>query len=267
MIIENVPEYKEHIIAHELGSEWKIVTAVLDPRALGVPASRSRIYAIAWMSSKVQWRPEVHLETVIEALTSRLVADASIFYWMDAPKSTLTPAQDNWLNLVSDWGFSSFCLLTRYKFFKGSEPFWLTYHAFPAAQASVKEKVLHDYRTMKKVVEHPDLQQYPKNGRGRGECSDGSLQTLTTNSSKIYSEETCKECNSIVSQSTYHSELWFPKSGWTRIMEPHGSKSNPPVAGERPIPDWRWDDCKPNLAGHPYASFSLRGSSAPTWGA
>ena len=102
MIIENVPEYKEHIIAQELGSEWKIVTAVLDPRALGVPASRARIYAIAWRSSKVQWRPEVHLETVIEALTSRLVADASIFYWMDAPKSTLTPAQDNWLNLVSD---------------------------------------------------------------------------------------------------------------------------------------------------------------------
>lgn len=88
--------------SEELGDEWKIVTAVLDPRALGVPASRSRIYAIAWRSSKVQWRPEVHLETVIEALTSRLVADASVFYWMDAPKSTLTPAQVNWLCLVSN---------------------------------------------------------------------------------------------------------------------------------------------------------------------
>ena len=36
----------------------------------------------------------------------------------------------------------------------------------------------------------PDLQQYPANGRGRGECKDGALQTLTTNSNSIYSEET-----------------------------------------------------------------------------
>ena len=105
MLIENVPEYKQEIIANQLGNEWEIKSAVLDPRALGIPASRSRIYAIAWRSSKVRWRPEVHLETVIEALTSRLVADASIFYWMDAPKSTLTPAQVNWLGLVFPSGF------------------------------------------------------------------------------------------------------------------------------------------------------------------
>ena len=66
---------------------------------------------------------------------------------------------------------------------------------FLAVQASVKENVLRDYRTMGKVVKHPELQQYPKNGRGRGECRDGALQALTTNSSKIYSEEICNECN------------------------------------------------------------------------
>lgn len=68
----------------------------IDPRA------RGQIYASAWRSSKVRRRPEVHLETVIEALTSRLVAAASVFYWMDGPTSTLTPAQVNWLSLASN---------------------------------------------------------------------------------------------------------------------------------------------------------------------
>ena len=42
---------------------------------------------------------------------------------------------------------------------------------------------------MAKPVKLPDLAQYPGNGRGRAECKDGALQTLTTNSSKIYVKE------------------------------------------------------------------------------
>ena len=49
-------------------------------------------------------------------------------------------------------------------------------------------KTLNDYRNLMDK-RFPDLQQYPSNGRGRGECKDKSLQTLTTNSSSIYSEE------------------------------------------------------------------------------
>lgn len=46
---------------------------------------------------------------------------------------------------------------------------------FLAAQASVKENVLHDYRAMKKVVKYPDLQQYPRTivdvvNAGMGRC-------------------------------------------------------------------------------------------------
>lgn len=49
-------------------------------------------------------------------------------------------------------------------------------------------KVLQDYRNLMEK-KWPDLQQYPANQRGRGECKDGSLQTLTTNSAHIFSEE------------------------------------------------------------------------------
>ena len=40
-----------------------------------------------------------------------------------------------------------------------------------------------------KKVKLPDLAQYPANDRGRAECKDGALQTLTTNSAKIYVKE------------------------------------------------------------------------------
>jgi hypothetical protein len=51
-------------------------------------------------------------------------------------------------------------------------------------------KTLQDYRDLM-PKKWPDLQQYPCNGRGRGECKDGALQTLTTNSTSIFSEERC----------------------------------------------------------------------------
>lgn len=47
-----------------------------------------------------------------------------------------------------------------------------------------------DYRSFaKKEVRFPDLSQYPKNGRGRGELVDGSLMTLTTQSTKVFSQD------------------------------------------------------------------------------
>ncbi|CAK9003466.1 unnamed protein product [Durusdinium trenchii] len=47
---------------------------------------------------------------------------------------------------------------------------------------------LSDYEKLKGWVQYPDLTQYCANERGRGELQDGSLQTLTTNSSLIYSK-------------------------------------------------------------------------------
>ena len=47
----------------------------------------------------------------------------------------------------------------------------------------------------------PDLNQFCRNGRGRGETQDGSLPTLTTSSGRIWSQVRCvKVCGSIVVQ-------------------------------------------------------------------
>ena len=51
-----------------------------------------------------------------------------------------------------------------------------------------QEKNLAAYRQLKRVS-FPDLAQYAKNNRARAELKDGCLMTLTTNCSKIYSED------------------------------------------------------------------------------
>ena len=53
----------------------------------------------------------------------------------------------------------------------------------------VEEKNLMAYRELQKKVLFPDLCQYAKNGRARGELSDGSMMTLTTTCSSIFSED------------------------------------------------------------------------------
>jgi len=58
-----------------------------------------------------------------------------------------------------------------------------------AFQHVSKDRNLREYRMLDKKITFPDLSQYARNGRGRGELADGSLMTLTTNSSKIYSED------------------------------------------------------------------------------
>ena len=49
---------------------------------------------------------------------------------------------------------------------------------------------LEDYSKAKKEknFEFPDLNQLCRNKRGRGETKDGALQTLTTNSGRIFSK-------------------------------------------------------------------------------
>lgn len=52
-----------------------------------------------------------------------------------------------------------------------------------------KERNLAEYRALEKKKMFPDLAQYARNGRARGEVSDGALMTLTTNCQKIWSED------------------------------------------------------------------------------
>lgn len=96
-IIENVPEYSPDVIQAELGDEWDMKHAVIDPRVFGVGAARSRLYAICWKKDEVTWRKDVVMEEVIELLTSTVATNASDFYWQQLPKTQLTPAQVFWL--------------------------------------------------------------------------------------------------------------------------------------------------------------------------
>lgn len=51
-----------------------------------------------------------------------------------------------------------------------------------------EERVVAQYDALKPALRYIDLSQYPANGRGRGECTDKSLCTLTT-STKLYSKD------------------------------------------------------------------------------
>ena len=58
----------------------------------------------------------------------------------------------------------------------------------PSFPQPVFETVQGDYVNMEDFS-FPDLSQYAKNSRARGELKDGCLMTLTTNCSKIFSED------------------------------------------------------------------------------
>lgn len=93
LLIENVPEYSPAVVRSELPATWDLKSCVIDPRMFGLPAARARIYLIAWDTTKVFWRSEIQIEDIIEALTARVIKDASIFFWKSCPKSDLTVAQ------------------------------------------------------------------------------------------------------------------------------------------------------------------------------
>lgn len=118
MLIENVPEYGTEIAASHLGREWELDSAVVDPRVFGLPASRPRLYILAFRKKTVRRRGDVWfgcssagcdslftskvfkhmswlrtLAAVIEILTSKTVATADMFVWEKVPRSILTPAQ------------------------------------------------------------------------------------------------------------------------------------------------------------------------------
>ena len=59
LTIENVPEYSVEIPASELGHDWRLESAVIDPRHLGIPASRARLFVLAWNTRKVKLRGDV----------------------------------------------------------------------------------------------------------------------------------------------------------------------------------------------------------------
>jgi hypothetical protein len=95
-IVENVTEYSPDHARKGLGPGWEIQFEKLDPRILGLPAARARIYMICYRTSKVTWRRDVSLELVLGILASRVISDASMYFWLKLPPSTLSPAHDTW---------------------------------------------------------------------------------------------------------------------------------------------------------------------------
>ena len=93
LLIENVPEYDPKLVQQELGPLWDLKWSILDPRAFGVPAARTRVYILAWRKDKLQWRSDVDMNSIIDTLTMQCVSNAGMFFWKALGPSALTNSQ------------------------------------------------------------------------------------------------------------------------------------------------------------------------------
>ena len=94
ILIENVAEYSEEITRKYLGPSWACASVCIDPRNFGVPASRTRLYILAWRRDKVQWTLEgTSLQDIMACLGAKPVGGAGDFWFMNLPKSKLSEAQ------------------------------------------------------------------------------------------------------------------------------------------------------------------------------
>ena len=172
LILENVTEYSPELVQSQLGKSWTLQHCKIDPRLFGLPAARARIYLIAYKHDIVSWRQEVSLELVLGALASRVVRDAGMYTWMSLPPMTLSAAQE-----------AQHIFICNHAIYPGVLDYrWL----LPPQERNLKE---YDQDVRLEGKRFPDLNQLARNGRGRAECSDGSLQTLTCNSASIFDKE------------------------------------------------------------------------------
>ena len=93
VLIENVVGYQPSIIRSKLGNEFEVRSTTLDPRCFGIPAARTRLYAICWRKAKVIWRSDVDMNSILDILSSQVGGTYNIFWWKNLPPSSLTPAQ------------------------------------------------------------------------------------------------------------------------------------------------------------------------------
>ena len=81
LVIENVPEYEESLVRKELGKEWNLESARFDPRCLGLPTSRARVFMICW-----------RVKEFLSCLTSPVVMNVGDYFFMQLPKQILSPS-------------------------------------------------------------------------------------------------------------------------------------------------------------------------------
>lgn len=92
LVLENVTEYSESLVKKELGPEWNLVSTRIDPRILGLPCSRARVFMICWRVKEVRWAGSFTLNSFVECLRSQVVMNAGSYFFKDLPKTKLTPS-------------------------------------------------------------------------------------------------------------------------------------------------------------------------------
>ena len=100
-VVENVPEYSEDVVRSRLPADFDMKYMKIDPRILGLPAARARIYYLAWRKSKLQWAKWFSLPEFMDSITSQVKLSASDYWWMDLPRRDLTCSEDTWLQALS----------------------------------------------------------------------------------------------------------------------------------------------------------------------
>lgn len=94
LIVENVTEYSEEIVAARLGPSWRIQATRLDPRIFGMGVSRPRLYMICYDSDHVRWDADFTLNEFVTALAAKPVLTARDYFWEKVPKKRLTNAEE-----------------------------------------------------------------------------------------------------------------------------------------------------------------------------
>ena len=94
LILENVPEYKEKLVASHLGPSWAMDSTRLDPRIFGMGVSRPRVYIICWRKNVLKWTADFRLDEFVRALAAKPVLTAGNYFWQKIPETTLTAAEE-----------------------------------------------------------------------------------------------------------------------------------------------------------------------------
>ena len=108
VLIENVCEYDIEIVKDAMEPVFTLTVLKVDPRVLGLGASRARVYIIAVRRSKLRWIQGFDLYKFIDVLTARVKLSAGDYWWRKLPPQTLSPSDETWL-FKKDWwvfGFS-----------------------------------------------------------------------------------------------------------------------------------------------------------------
>lgn len=92
LIWENVTEYDLGVLKRHLKG-WTVKSVNLDPQLFGLPASRARMYALAFPAHRFQWGVDVpSLEVTLAGLCSRRSTSftCSQYWWNKLPRSSLS---------------------------------------------------------------------------------------------------------------------------------------------------------------------------------